>query len=115
MLLHWSVVLGSRYVAHGIAAPVLPHMYDNAQGYAQCRQLYTHHQCLPRQTPDTVMRVNGVGQQGAQTRCSAADVAAPGRPRYMRRHTALHSRSGLTARWHEQVIRVILYNDPLTF
>lgn len=67
-------------------------------------QLYAHHQCLPWQTPDTVTRVNGVGQQGAQTQRSAADVAAPGQPRYMRRHTALHSRSGLTARWHEQVI-----------
>lgn len=78
-------------------------------------QLYTHHQHLPRQTPDTATRVSGVGQQEAQTLCFAADVAAPGRPRCMRRHTALHSRSGLTGRRHEQVTRVILNNDPLTF
>jgi len=47
MLLHWSEILGSSYVAHnvfthGISAPVLSHMYENEQGYAHGRQPVVH-------------------------------------------------------------------------
>ena len=45
--LHWSVVLGNRYVTRDvftrrITAPVLPEMYENEQGYAHGRQLVVH-------------------------------------------------------------------------
>jgi hypothetical protein len=85
----------------GIAVPGLPGCMKMSRATPMVdNKLYTHHQCLPQQTPDTAMRVNGVGQQWAQMQCFAADAAALGQPQYMRRHTALHSRSGLTARRH---------------